>query len=164
MTPHVTVEMKPEIERRLADGESLRHIAETLGVTYQTLQYHRRRWGCDLLRPARASGEAHASWTGGEYIDRWGYKMIRAPWRDCANPYTAEHILVVERVLGRQLQKNKEVVHHINGDKSDNRPENLLVCTKSQHRILHRQLEEIGYQLIRREMVEYRDGAYHLVV
>ena len=154
---------KLDIERRLNEGESLRHIAASYGVTYQTLQTWRRKWGMPLLRKAHTSGEQHASWQGGSYIDRWGYKMVIARHRDNLNPYSAEHILVAEQMLGRPLQKRKEVVHHINGDKSDNRPDNLLVCTKSRHRTLHRQLEAIGYELIRRGLIEYQDGQYHLV-
>ena len=152
------------IDARLEAGESLRSIARDLGVTYQTLQYHRRKWGKAKLRDGYMSGKDHPSWTGGRYIDRWGYTMIRTPERDQSNPYVAEHILVAEQKLGRQLEKYKEVVHHINGDKTDNRPVNLLVCDRSHHRTLHRQLETIGYELIKRGWVVYKNGEYILVV
>ena len=38
----------------------------------------------------------------------------------------AEHRLVAERILNRRLRKG-EVVHHIDGDKRNNSPENLMV-------------------------------------
>lgn len=47
------------------------------------------------------------------------------------------HRLVAEQMLGRKLRRN-EVVHHKNGDTTDDRPENLEVMTRSAHSRLHR--------------------------
>ena len=47
-----------------------------------------------------------------------------------------EHRAVIEDLLGIKLDKN-QVVHHINGDKKDNRPENLQVMDWREHSRLH---------------------------
>lgn len=48
----------------------------------------------------------------------------------------AEHRAVVEAAMGRALVPGEEV-HHVNGDKLDNRAENLIVMSKSEHARLH---------------------------
>lgn len=79
----------------------------------------------------------------GPYTDkilRSGYYYIYKPDHPNAiSPrrlYVAEHRLVMEQKLGRFL-RNNEIVHHINGNKLDNRPENLEVMTASEHCRLH---------------------------
>ena len=48
------------------------------------------------------------------------------------------HRVIMEEFLGRKLSAD-EVVHHINGDKTDNRIENLMVMSRDEHSLLHRQ-------------------------
>lgn len=50
--------------------------------------------------------------------------------------YIAEHRWVLEQKIGRLLTKD-EIAHHINGDREDNRPENLELLTISEHNKHH---------------------------
>ncbi|KKN01595.1 hypothetical protein LCGC14_1126150 [marine sediment metagenome] len=51
--------------------------------------------------------------------------------------YAYEHRLVAEQALGRELV-SADIVHHQNGMKDDNRPENLVVMSQSEHIELHK--------------------------
>ena len=48
-----------------------------------------------------------------------------------------EHRAVAEQMLGRPLT-SKDVVHHIDGNKHNNAPENLQVLSHADHLRLHR--------------------------
>ena len=46
------------------------------------------------------------------------------------------HRIVAEQILGRPLESS-EIVHHIDGNKRNNDPSNLMVMTQSEHARLH---------------------------
>jgi len=71
------------------------------------------------------SGDKNPNWKGGRK-KTLGYWLIWKPEHPLARSkgYVCEHRLVMEKKLGRYLDK-KELVHHINGKKDDNRLENL---------------------------------------
>lgn len=86
-----------------------------------------------------ARGERNVNWSGGRFVTSHGYVAVRvdpsSPHAWGANPkcrYAYEHILVAEAALGRSLRSD-EVVHHANHNKTDNRPENLMVTTAEEH-------------------------------
>jgi len=85
----------------------------------------------------KASGHRHSRWSGGRRTKR-GYILVRIGKDDPLfatadhNGWVLEHRLVVARRIGRPLMKG-EVVHHINGIKSDNRDSNLQLLMEKRH-------------------------------
>jgi hypothetical protein len=86
---------------------------------------------CGECRTVAAA--ANGNWRGGRTRHKAGYVMVRAPGHPRArrSPYVFEHILVAEQLLGRFLVEG-ESVHHVNGVRDDNRPENLELWTRPQ--------------------------------
>jgi len=87
-------------------------------------------------------GEESPCWKGGYYF-RHGYKYVWIPKTDslfemARNSYIAEHRLEMARFLGRLLEK-KEIIHHKNGVRDDNRIENLELTIRGKHAKEHNQ-------------------------
>lgn len=75
-----------------------------------------------------------------------GYVRVYCPMHPEANSrgYVYEHRVIAEQALGRRLQEN-EVVHHRNGKRWDNRPENLKVMDHKEHgKLICTPYEETG--------------------
>jgi hypothetical protein len=79
------------------------------------------------------AGASNGRWKGGRTRHKAGYVMRWAPGHPRAgkSQYVFEHILVMEQLLGRCLLAD-ESVHHRNGVRDDNRPENLELWTRPQ--------------------------------
>jgi hypothetical protein len=101
------------------------------------------------VRGTASRRENHPGWKGGRWVRDYVQVMIdvlpddqRAMAR-LMRPnqgYISEHRLVMAMTLGRPLQP-REVVHHKNGVKTDNRPENLTLMDWGHHSRKHRHIE-----------------------
>lgn len=90
------------------------------------------------LSTLNGKGKDSINWRGGKFISPAGYVFIYDPENPMANSrgYVREHRLVMSKHLGRTLTED-EIVHHIDGDKSNNSINNLEIMTNAEHTALH---------------------------
>lgn len=81
--------------------------------------------------PNYLGGKYTSNWKGGRWLMGRGYIGVTVNKK-----YLSEHRYIVEQYLGRKLDSSEDV-HHINGDRTDNRIDNLMVLNKSDHTKLH---------------------------
>lgn len=81
-------------------------------------------------------GANNPNWKGGQVVGVDGRLLVYCPGDPEAKYLGGTHALryrlVAREKLGRPL-RDDEVVHHINGDPTDDRPENLEVTVQSRH-------------------------------
>jgi len=125
------------------DELNLNQIAKLCGVHLKTIwrwmikfDISRRDSSINLIW--RFPGNQNPSWKGGRRKTIDGYMLL---WKS-ANKTILEHRAVMEKYLDRELD-SKEIVHHINGIKTDNRIENLLLITQSEHCCLEKYLIDL---------------------
>lgn len=101
---------------------------------------------------------------GNVYHHSDGYPMVWVGKTNHASGYMPVHRLVASAELN-QLVTKQQKVHHINGVKTDYRPENLYVCRDmSHHRQVHHQLETLSMLLVKHGLIEFNksSGKYEL--
>jgi len=90
---------------------------------------------------------------GNGYITKQGYHLL----------FDGQSYVPAHRLAFPDLP-DTHVVHHIDGNKLNNKLTNLLPLSKQAHRELHGQLEQVSYGLIQNGFIEFdqSSGAYRL--
>ena len=143
--------------RKTLKVRTLRSIASDIGCSYSAVQYARRKYNINIPHrdkytvterksiaqkeayrkkyPNGRFGNLHPGWKGGRRRLKDGYIYVYKPDHPyCTKArYVMEHRLVMEEKIGRYLLP-REIIHHENGNKQDNRPENLhLHSSRAKH-------------------------------
>ena len=116
-----------ELRQWAQEGVPLSEMARRIGSTRKTVVRFLRIH--EIVRvPFVQVGSTHPRWKGGRMLDKSGYVLVYRPGHHEANRHgqVREHRIVMAQKLGRPLQRG-EVVHHIDGNRANNHPDNLEV-------------------------------------
>lgn len=126
----------------------------------------------------RCVGPDHHMWKGGRVklpqgvnrgktkVNRQSYWGVWMPGHHRSNKmgYVKEHILVMEKKLGRPLRDNEQV-HHINFNGLDNAPDNLaLFQTSRDHLLAQLSVQRLVPSLLDRGIIKFDGQGYSEVL
>jgi len=148
LKPHTKLLANREWLEEQLKTKNMVQISKDLGCPDDTVFWWARKHGLVALNvdksnaikaalrkayPNGSGGENSSAWKGGRYRIKTGYVRVYAPDHpDARNNTVFEHRLVMEKVLGRYLEAD-EIVHHIDGNKSNNDPANLALTRQGDH-------------------------------
>lgn len=91
-------------------------------------------------------GILHPTWKGGKSKCKGRFLILRQDHpRARLNGYVSKSRLIMEEILRRYLKK-EEVIHHVNNDIGDDRPENLkLFASQAEHISFHHKKGDIRH-------------------
>ena len=131
------------LEMYIDKDMTMKEISCQIGSNPQTVLNYLRRYEIKTKsKRARVplKMETHPSWKGGRVVRVDGYIYIKIENHPNAHHgYVLEHRFIMEKLIGRLLNKN-EIVHHVNEIKNDNRIENLKLMTKREHTMMHNKI------------------------
>jgi DNA-binding CsgD family transcriptional regulator len=128
-----------ELTRIVSEAKlSIDETARCFGVSIPTITRRMRKLGLKSRKGRGSPMEKNFFWNGGRRTDRNRYVLLKIPTHPFATKsgYVREHRLVMEKVLGRYLTR-KEVVHHIDSDKTNNDPSNLMLFASNAEHLLY---------------------------
>jgi hypothetical protein len=112
-----------------------RMFIHTRGKGRPSVEWYQPKKYCSLSCTGVAAHRTQFKRRKGYFIDKHGYVLLNPPGRTRKGRQTyqqPEHRAVMEKILGRKLEKH-ETVHHKNGIRHDNRPENLELWSSGRH-------------------------------
>lgn len=151
------------IELYVKQKKSCKEICRMYGLSQNSssnLGIRLKNLGITIRKDA---GKNHHNWKGGVISKGDGYIGVWKPNHPRADKqgYVYQHTLIYEKE--KCVLPNKgELIHHIDMDKHNNSIDNLYLCDNKKHLEIHRSLEKLVKNLLKKNIIVFKNGKYIL--